>query len=104
MTAAVRPSEDEWLSLAQFARIVGKAPGSIYNEIAQGKDLPDHFKFAQYIRFKKSDVDAWLEKHRRRSASAQLAEGPKPAPVPAARPGQVIRPWESQRTADAVSA
>lgn len=99
MNAAVRPCDDEWLSLAQYARLVGKAPGTIYNEIALGKDLPDHFKFAQYIRFKKSDVDAWLEKHRRRSASVQLAEGPRPAPAPAARPGQTARPWEAHRTA-----
>src|SRR5690348_12885941 len=62
MTAAVRSSDDEWLSLAQFARIVGKAPGSIYNEIARGEDLPPYFKFKQYIRFKKSDVDAWIER------------------------------------------
>lgn len=104
MTAAVRPSDDEWLSLAQFARIVGKAPGSIYNEIARGEDLPPHFKFKQYIRFTKSEVDAWLMKHRRLTASTQLAEGPKPAPVPAARPGQVSRPWEAQRPANGASA
>ncbi len=96
---AVRPSDDEWLSLAQYARIVGKAPGSIYNEIARGDDMPPYYRFRQYIRFKKSDVDAWLEKFRRVTASAQLAEGPKPAPIPAARPGHAARPWEAQQTA-----
>jgi predicted DNA-binding transcriptional regulator AlpA len=99
MTAAVRPSDDEWLSLAQFARVVGKAPGTIYNEIAQGADLPPYYKFRQYIRFRKSDVDHFLEKHRRVTASAQLAEGPKPKPVTSARPGQSQRPWESHRNA-----
>jgi predicted DNA-binding transcriptional regulator AlpA len=99
----VRPTDDEWLSLAQFARIVGNSPGSIYNQIARGDELPPFYKFRQYIRFKKSDVDVWLEKHRRLTASAQLAEGLRPAPVPAARPGQTPRPWEA-RTADVASA
>lgn len=107
MTATVRPSDDEWLSLAQFARLVGKAPGSIYNNIARGDDLPPYYKFQQYIRFRKADVDAWLSKHRCVTASVRLTDqgpDPTPAPIPAARPGQVARPWEAQRTANAVSA
>ena len=99
MNAAVRPCDDEWLSLAQFARIVGKAPGSIYNEIARGEDLPTVYKFKQYIRFRKSHVDAWLEQHGRVTAAVRLAQGPKPAPIPAARPGEAARPWEAHRTA-----
>jgi predicted DNA-binding transcriptional regulator AlpA len=100
----LRPTDDEWLSLAQFARIVGNSPGSIYNQIARGDDLPPYYKFKQYIRFPKSECDAWLAKHRRMTASAQLAQGPRPAPVPPARPGQTQRPWEAHRTADTATA
>jgi predicted DNA-binding transcriptional regulator AlpA len=100
----VRPTDDQWLSLSEFAHIVGKSPATIYNEISLGKDLPPYYKFKQYIRFRKSDVDTYLEKHRCVTASAQLAEGPRAAPIPPARAGQTPRPWEARRTADTASA
>jgi predicted DNA-binding transcriptional regulator AlpA len=62
---SVRPCEDEWLSTAQFAKIVGKSVKSIYNEIDRGDDMPPFYKFKLKYRFPKSELDAWLAQFRR---------------------------------------
>lgn len=78
-TATVRPSDDDWMSAQQFAAIVGKSVETIYNERKRGEDLPPMYDFKKYLRFRKSEVDAWLMKHRNVTAGAQLAQD---APVP----------------------
>jgi predicted DNA-binding transcriptional regulator AlpA len=74
MAAEIRPSDDEWMSVEQFAKIAGKAVRSIYNDIQRGDDLPPYYRFKQFIRFRKSEVDAWTLKFRRVSATAQLQQ------------------------------
>lgn len=70
----IRPTDDEWMSATEFAAIVGKKIGSIYNEIERGDDLPPYYKFKLKIRFRRSDVDQWLEKFRRVPAAVQLQQ------------------------------
>lgn len=75
MTAAVRPTSDEWLSVAELAAIIGKSPGTLKNDIRRGADLPPYYKITpKRFRFRRTDVDTWLLKFRRVSATAQLQQ------------------------------
>lgn len=73
----IKPSEDEWLDLAFVLAVTGLAKGTFYNRISKGGDVPVAYKFGQGLRFRRSDLDAWLEAHRCVPASTQL--GPKAA-------------------------
>jgi excisionase family DNA binding protein len=70
----MRPTDDEWLDIEPVISITGLARGTIYNRISKGGDVPVAYKFGQQLRFRRSDLDAWLEAHRRVPASTQLAE------------------------------
>lgn len=65
-------SNVEWIGLPEFCGITGYEIGTVYNKLSRGKDLPVYYKVGKNIRFKMSDVDAWLEKQRRVTAEAQL--------------------------------
>ena len=66
MSTAIRPTDDEWMSVAEFAAIIGKSPGTVKNDIRRGGDLPAYYKITtKKFRFRRSDVDAWLLKFRR---------------------------------------
>jgi predicted DNA-binding transcriptional regulator AlpA len=71
----IRPTDDEWMSLADFAKIVGKSVATLYNERARGLDFPPSYDFnKKSVRLRRSDVDAWLEKFRRVPAAVQLQQ------------------------------
>jgi predicted DNA-binding transcriptional regulator AlpA len=70
----IKPSEDEWLDVDVVSEITGLAKGTIYNRNSKGGDVPVAYKFGQGLRFRRSDLDAWLEAHRCVPASAQLTE------------------------------
>jgi predicted DNA-binding transcriptional regulator AlpA len=72
---AIRPTDDDWMSLAEFAKIVGKKISSIHNERSRGKDFPPSYSFSKkQVRLRRSDVDAWLEKHRKIPAETRIAD------------------------------
>lgn len=81
MNTAVRPTDDEWLSVAQVCDIIGfKSVESFYNKRSNGGDLPPMYKLGgKYVRFRKSEVDAWILKQRVVSAAAQIAEAQRTA-------------------------
>lgn len=72
MAHAIRPCDDEWLSLQQLGSILGKTDETLYNEIRRGTDLPPYYKFAQKYRWRKSEVDAWLAQFRRETSVYRL--------------------------------
>jgi predicted DNA-binding transcriptional regulator AlpA len=65
-------NQDEWIGLQQLADIAGWTLGTVYNRMANGMDMPPFYKLGRNIRFKMSDVNAWLEERRRLTATAQL--------------------------------
>ena len=69
----IKPSEDEWLDVEHVMSITGLAKYTIYNRLSQGGDVPVGYKFGEQWRFRRTDLDAWIEAHRRVPASAQLA-------------------------------
>jgi len=69
----IRPSADEWMSLAEFGAIVGKKISTLYNERSRGLDFPVSYVFSKKtVRLRRSDVDTWLEKRRRITSREQL--------------------------------
>jgi predicted DNA-binding transcriptional regulator AlpA len=80
MNTTIRPTDDEWMGLSEFAAIVGKTIDTIYNERARGADFPDWYQFGKKIRMRRSHVDAWIECKRHQSAAVQLA-AQTPSPV-----------------------
>ena len=53
----------EWLNVAEAARYMGLSRGCIYNWIQKGT-APTYYKHRQLIRFKKSDLDKFMEGNR----------------------------------------
>jgi predicted DNA-binding transcriptional regulator AlpA len=70
----IKPSHDEWLDVNVVSEITGLAKGTLYNRNSKGGDVPVAYKFGQGLRFRRSDLDAWLEAHRRIPASIHLPE------------------------------
>jgi predicted DNA-binding transcriptional regulator AlpA len=62
----------EWIGLPELCAITGWKIGTAYNRISRGLDMPLYHKTGKNVRFKMSDVDAWLEKQQRMTAAAQL--------------------------------
>ncbi len=71
---ALRPTDDEWMGLAEFAVIVGKTIDTIYNERSKGADFPDWYGFGKKIRMRRSHVDEWVEKHRNIPSSIRVQQ------------------------------
>lgn len=65
-------SNVEWIGLPELCAITGWKIDTVYNKLSQGRDLPVYYKVGKNVRFKMTDVNAWLEKQRRVSAEAQL--------------------------------
>jgi excisionase family DNA binding protein len=51
---------NEYLTIDDLSAYLGIKPKTIY---ARVKEIP-HYKVGRLIRFKREDVDAWMEKHR----------------------------------------
>jgi excisionase family DNA binding protein len=53
-------SHSKYLSIHALSAYLGIKPKTLY---ARVKEIP-HYKVGRLIRFRKEDVDAWMEKHR----------------------------------------
>jgi predicted DNA-binding transcriptional regulator AlpA len=71
----IRPTDDEWMDMRDVARILLKNPDTIRNERSRGAHLngehPPSYKFGGRIRYRKSEVDAWIEAQREAPPSAK---------------------------------
>lgn len=72
---AIRPTEDEWMSLKDLADMLVMSVDTLYNQRYLGVDFPPTYQLnKKTVRLRRSEVDAWLEKRRQIPAAAQLAE------------------------------
>jgi len=56
------PIEKSYWSVDDASRYLGVKPTTIY-EWAKGGEIP-HYKVHKMIRFRKGEIDAWMERHR----------------------------------------
>lgn len=79
---------DRLITPAELGARLGLASGTIYNKRARGEDLPPAINFGRRVRYRLSEVEAWLEARRETPASAAVAEALKTcqvAPTPKER-------------------
>lgn len=58
------------LSLSECAELLGLSAVSLYNLRHVGADLPPSYKYAGRVRYRRSDVLAWLETQREQPRAA----------------------------------
>lgn len=66
----MKSDHDRLISLSECADLLGLTTAAMYNLRHAGADLPPSFRVANKIKFRRSDVDGWLETKR---------EQPRPA-------------------------
>ena len=72
-----------FLTIQGVSQYLGIKPKTLY---ARVKDIP-HYKVGRLIRFKREDVDAWMEKHRVAKGEKVLDQGQEQEPsTPAVEP------------------
>ena len=64
----------DWMGTEEFCAIVGKARSTVEGERSRGSDAPPHYKCGKRVRYRRSEVLAWLEARRVVPAAAKLAE------------------------------
>ncbi|MFT3666320.1 helix-turn-helix transcriptional regulator [Piscinibacter sp.] len=65
---------DDWMGTDDFCAIVGKARSTVESERSRGSDGPPHYKCGKKVRYRRSEVKAWLDARRVVPAAAKLAE------------------------------
>lgn len=55
---------DKLLSLTETAALLGFTPAGLYNRRHAREDLPPSYKIGSRVKFRRSEVIAWLEAHR----------------------------------------
>lgn len=63
----------EWMSEKDLAAILGKSPLTLATERSRGRFHPPYYKFGQKVRYRRSEVYAWIEGCRHVPAATQLA-------------------------------
>ena len=56
------PKQEEWLNAREAAEMIGETLRWIRRATAD-RAIP-HYKIRQTVRFRRSDLEAWLEEHR----------------------------------------
>jgi len=74
-----------------LAAVLGLAEQTIYNRHSIGGDLPPSIKLGRLLRFRPSDVEAWLKDQQ----AAEVIQPPAPPPS-GRRPG---RPTKAEQVA-----
>jgi excisionase family DNA binding protein len=57
----LRHMEKTFLNAAQLCEYLNLKPSTVYLKVATG-DLP-HYRIGRLIRFRKEEIDAWMERH-----------------------------------------
>lgn len=60
------------LTTKALAELLCLAEQTIYNRISAGGDLPPHIKLGRLVRFRPSDVDAWVTKQQVTTSVVQI--------------------------------
>jgi len=64
----------DWMGTDEFCAIVGKSRSTVESERSRGTDGPPHYKVGKRIRYRRTEVKAWLDARRVVPAAAKLAE------------------------------
>lgn len=74
---AVKPTDDDfldpaqWMSLREFADILGMKVQNVYNRISMGEDMPETYKISSRLtRLYRPQVQAWILSRQRVTAGA----------------------------------
>ena len=74
---AIKPTDDDfldpaqWMSLKEFADILGMKVQNAYNRISTGEDMPEMYKFSSRLtRLYRPQVRAWILARQRVTAGA----------------------------------
>jgi len=78
--------DSRYLSIDDLSTYLGIKPKTLY---ARVKEIP-HYKVGRLIRFKRADVDAWMEKHRV-VKEEKVQEPPTPTTKSAPKPPKARR-------------
>ena len=60
MTDPTRATSEPWITAEEAAAHLGYALGTLYNKITDGAGIP-HRKLGRHLRFRRSELDAWVE-------------------------------------------
>lgn len=62
-------ADDTYLTEAQVAEILGISPRTLQAWRYRGGHTPAFVKLGRTVRYRRSDLDAWIEERRRKSTS-----------------------------------
>lgn len=65
---------ETWMDTDDLCAITGWTRNTIEGRRSRGEDLPPCYRFGRRVRYKFSDVIAWVERRRIVPSSVQLAE------------------------------
>lgn len=65
---------ETWMDTEDFGAIVGKEKNTIEGGRSRGEDLPPCYRFGRRVRYKLSEVEAWIESKRHVPSSVRIAE------------------------------
>jgi predicted DNA-binding transcriptional regulator AlpA len=63
-----------WMDTEDLAAIAGWKKNTVEGRRSRGEDLPPDYPFGRRVRYKLSDVEAWIESKRRVPSSVRIAE------------------------------
>ena len=64
----------DWMGTDEFCAIVGKERTTVEGARSRGSDGPPYYRCGKRIRYRRSEVKAWLDARRVVPAAAKLAE------------------------------
>lgn len=67
-------NDETWMDTDDLCAITGWAKNTIEGRRSRGEDLPPCYRFGKRIRYKLSEVNAWIDRKRLIPSSVQLAE------------------------------
>lgn len=65
---------ETWMDTEDFGAIPGWKKNTIEGKRSRGEDLPPCYRFGRRVRYKLSEVEAWIESKRRVPSSVRIAE------------------------------
>lgn len=65
---------ETWMDTEDLCAITGWKKNTIEGKRSRGEDLPPDYPFGRKVRYKLSEVEAWVRSKRRVPSSVQLAE------------------------------
>ena len=64
----------EWMGTEEFCAMSGRARSTVEGERSRGTGGPPFYRFGRTVRYRRSEVEAWLQTVRRVPAATRLAE------------------------------